>query len=194
MKNFFKSRGLLVSVLAVACIGILAVCWYVSRDTAAEFQPEEAPVSTESQGWQENTETARSQEAGSGADAYAPPAVSSEESSDALEDYPKISEESEDEVVIDFTPTEKPEETTPAAPEGKTIMEDAGPEHPVNSTPEVTVPEPETSADSGPAAGDTSENGAVYDPVFGWVVPGQVNQSAMDSDGDPNKMVGNMGN
>ena len=35
---------------------------------------------------------------------------------------------------------------------------------------------------------------AVYDPVFGWVVPGQVNQATVDSSGDPNKMVGNMGN
>ena len=30
--------------------------------------------------------------------------------------------------------------------------------------------------------------------VFGWVVPGQVNQSTADSGGDPNKMVENMGN
>ena len=47
---------------------------------------------------------------------------------------------------------------------------------------------------STPPAGTTNENGAVYDPVFGWVVPGQVNQTTVDSSGDPNKMVGNMGN
>ena len=34
---------------------------------------------------------------------------------------------------------------------------------------------------------------AVYDPVFGWVVPGDVQQSVGDSDGDINKQVGNMG-
>ena len=29
--------------------------------------------------------------------------------------------------------------------------------------------------------------------VFGWVVPGDVQQSTGDSDGDLNKQVGNMG-
>lgn len=39
----------------------------------------------------------------------------------------------------------------------------------------------------------STEDGAVYDPVFGWVVPGNVQQSTGDSDGDLNKQVGNMG-
>ena len=73
-------------------------------------------------------------------------------------------------------------------------MENPGPEQPVNTTPEVTAPAPETPANNGPEAGSTNGNGAVYDPVFGWVIPGQVSQSTMDSEGDPNKMVGNMGN
>ena len=193
MKKIFKSKGFLVSVLAAACIAILAACLYVSRDKDVPFQPEETPVSTESQDWQENSESSGNREDEShGTDAYAPPA--SQESTEALADYPKVSEESEDEVEISFTPTEKPEETPPAAPEGKTIIEDPGEDHPINSNPEITVPEPETSANTGPAAGDTNGDGAVYDPVFGWVVPGQVNQTTMDSDGDPNKMGGNMGN
>ena len=61
----------------------------------------------------------------------------------------------------------------------------------------VTVVSPsskDTGKDETPAAGSTNENGAVYDPVFGWVVPGQVNQTTVDSGGDPGKMVGNMGN
>ncbi len=193
MKKIFKSKGFLVSVLAAACIAILAARLYVSRDKDAPFQPEETPVSTESQDWQETSESSATREEEShGANAYAPPA--SQESLEASADYPKVSEESANEVEISFTPTKKPEETPPAAPEGKTIIEDPGEEHPINSNPEITMPEPETSADTGPAAGDTNGDGAVYDPVFGWVVPGQVNQITMDSDGNPNKMVGNMGN
>ena len=44
-----------------------------------------------------------------------------------------------------------------------------------------------------PVPGSSNGNGAVYDPVFGWVVPGNVQQSTGDSDGDLNKQVGNMG-
>ena len=39
------------------------------------------------------------------------------------------------------------------------------------------------------APGSSNGNGAVYDPVFGWVVPGDVQQSTGDSDGDLNKQV-----
>lgn len=191
MKNFLKSRGFLVAVLSIACIGIIAACWYVSRDRSPDFQPEEPEITTDSQDWQENAASDKKAE-GNGASAYTPPTGSG--TAEALEEYPKVETESEDEVVIDFTPTEKIEETPPEPPEGKTVIEDSGPEHPVNTVPEVTAPEPETDTDNGPAAGSTNENGAVYDPVFGWVVPGQVSQSTMDSDGDPNKMVGNMGN
>ena len=50
---------------------------------------------------------------------------------------PKVTSETEDEVVIDFTDTEKPETTPPPAPEGKTEREDPGEDHPVNPDPEV---------------------------------------------------------
>lgn len=191
MKNFLKSRGFLVAVLSIACIGIIAACWYVSRDRSPDFQPEESEITMDSQGWQENVASDKETD-GNGASAYTPPTQSG--TAEALEEYPKVETKSEDEVVIDFTPTEKIEETPPDPPEGKTVIEDPGPEHPVNTVPEVTTPEPETETGNGPAAGSTNENGAVYDPVFGWVVPGQVSQSTMDSGGDPNKMVGNMGN
>ena len=109
-----------------------------------------------------------------------------------LEEYPKVAEESEQESLIDFVPAETKDETPP--PEGKTILTDHGEEHPLNPAPETTPSSTDTGKDNTPAAGSTNENGAVYDPVFGWVVPGQVNQSTVDSGGDPNKMVGNMGN
>ena len=103
----------------------------------------------------------------------------------------------EGEVEIDFTDTEKPDETPPPVPEGKTEIEDPGEEHEVNpdpAVPEVTAPPAEESTSSNePAPGSSNGSGAVYDPVFGWVVPGDVQQSTGDSDGDLNKQVGNMG-
>lgn len=100
-------------------------------------------------------------------------------------------------LVIDFTDTEKFEETPPPVPEGKTEIKDPGQEHTVNpdpSVPEVTAPPAEQAPPSNePVPGSSNGNGAVYDPVFGWVVPGNVQQSTGDSDGDLNKQVGNMG-
>lgn len=41
MKNIFRSKKFLFSMLAAACIGILAVCFVVNRDRDNDFQPED---------------------------------------------------------------------------------------------------------------------------------------------------------
>lgn len=110
------------------------------------------------------------------------------------EAYPKVVEETEDEVVVDFTAPKSPDEAEPPEiPEGKTEIADPEPDHTPNIDPSVTAPEPEAPASSGPAPGSTNNNGEFYDPVFGWVKPGTVQQQEIDNEGDPNKMVGNMG-
>jgi hypothetical protein len=65
-------------------------------------------------------------------------------------------------------PTYKPEEVNPLA---DTAHEDTGK----------------------PTPGSSNGNGAIYDPVFGWIVPGEGDQTPIDNDGDPNKQVGEMG-
>ena len=189
MKKFFQSKGFIVTSLAVLCVAILGVCWFASRDRTEDFKPEESPPSSTTSDWSDGgTQT----DGESGAGAYAPGQSSSPE-----EEYPKVTSETEDEVVIDFTDTEKPETTPPPAPEGKTEREDPGEDHPVNPDPEVpkvtTPPAEKEPANNEPAPGASTGSGAVYDPVFGWVVPGDVQQSVGDSDGDINKQVGNMG-
>jgi hypothetical protein len=192
MKKAFKSKGFIVTSLAVLCVTILGTCWYVSRDKNDPFLPEESsPASTTASDWSENSSQTGDNNS---ANAYTSPQPTTQP-----EEYPKVVEESGDEVVIDFTDTEKPETTPPPAPEGKTIKEDPGPQHPVNRAPDVTVPAATTStteaeASNTPAPGSSNGNGEYYDPVFGWVKPAEVIQSTVDSDGDPNKMVGNMGN
>ena len=45
MKKFFQSKGFIVSSLALLCITILGVCWFVSRDRTGDFRPDESPPS-----------------------------------------------------------------------------------------------------------------------------------------------------
>lgn len=135
MKKFFQSKGFIVSSLALLCVTILGVCWFVSRDRTGDFRPDESPPSSVTGDWSDGgTQT----DGDNGADAYAPG-----QSTDAEEEYPKVTSQTEDEVVIDFTDTEKFEETPPPVPEGKTEIKDPGQEHTVNpdpSVPEVTAP------------------------------------------------------
>ena len=190
MKKFFQSKGFIVSALAVLCVAILGVCWFVSRDRTEEFRPDESPPSSTSSDWSDGG--VQSGDGGGGGDAYAPRQVSS-----AGEGYPQGAPKSEGAGEIDLSGTEKPEEKPPPVPEGKTEIEDPGEEHEVNpdpAVPEITAPPAEESTSSNePAPGSSNGSGAVYDPVFGWVVPGDVQQSTGDSDGDLNKQVGNMG-
>ena len=106
MKKFFQSKGFIVTSLAVLCVAILGVCWFASRDRTEDFKPEESPPSSTTSDWSDGgTQT----DGESGAGAYAPGQSSSPE-----EEYPKVTSETEDEVVIDFRPRQK------GKPSGKT--------------------------------------------------------------------------
>ena len=128
-------------------------------------------------------------------------AVNRDKNSQFTADEPPPSTASQEWVESSSETAPELEETTRAVPETTlsattapaetTTAEYPGPEHPVNPAPDVTAPAPE--AESAPAPGSTDGNGAYYDPVFGWVTPAEVIQSTIDSDGDPDKMVGNMG-
>lgn len=191
MKKIFKSRGFLVALLSVCIVAILGICWAVNRDTNNQFTAAELSPSTVSQEWSEpSPETAPKTEETTGATPETTLAAETTPEETTTAEYPRVAERTEKDVAVEFSPTEKPAETPPA-PEGKTILEDPGPEHPVNPAPDVTAPSAQP--ESTPVPGSTDGNGAYYDPVFGWVTPAEVIQSTIDSDGDPNKMVGNMG-
>ncbi|MCM1214936.1 MAG: hypothetical protein NC331_06455 [Lachnospiraceae bacterium] len=189
MKKFFKSKGFLAAALSASCIGILAACWLSTRDTESSFQPDEPQPSAVAAEWKDTPAPAKTP-AGNRADACIPAQAKTGQD---LEAYPKVVEESAQEVIIDFLPaadTETtPEPPAPPVAEGGTD----NPASPPSYAPEDLEPEPTgLPRDDTPAAGSSNGNGAVYDPVFGWVIPGKVNQINMDSSGDPNKMVGNM--
>lgn len=189
MNKIFKSKGFLVSVLAVLCVAILGICWFASRDRTEDFKPDALPSSSNISDWSDGGSQSGNGSSSAKDDTFGQNSVREEE-------YPKMTSETEDEVIIEFTDTDKPEETPPPAPEGKTEIEDPGEEHEVQpdpSVPEVTPPPDNQSGGNEPAPGSSNENGAVYDPVFGWVVPSQGVEIIGDSDGDLNKQVGNMG-
>lgn len=199
MKNIFKTKAVPAAALSLACIGILAVSLLAGREKKPDFQPEEPVREASIQEWKETLPDAGRQpdtsspagNGGNGSGAYA--ASQPPDSGAGAESYPKVTEETEQLVAIDFTPeAEKLHPDPPEAPSAEGDADDPG--QPPEYTPEELEPEPTTSPTQPdtPAAGAVNGNGAVYDPVFGWVVPGNVSQTPMDSAGDPDKMVGNM--
>lgn len=187
MKKFISSKGFLCSVLATACIGILVTCLLVNMEHKSDFQPEELAANDT----RETTATPpAAANAGNRTDTDTPAPAAAQ---DPMEEYPKVVDESGDGVVIDFTP--ESEELKAETPEPPTAEGDAtDPSAPPTYTSEETEPEPAAppAQDNTPAPSSSNGNGAVYDPVFGWVVPGQVVQAPANSNGDPGKMVGDM--
>ncbi len=199
MKNIFKTKAVPVAALSLACIGILAVSLLIGKEEKTDFQPEAPIPEASTLEWTETPpetgmqpDTARpAGNSGNNTGTYA--ASQSPSSDDGSEAYPKVVDETEQHVTIDFTPeAEKLQPEPPAAPVAEGGTDD--PEQPPVYAPEDLEPEPTTAPaqPDTPTAGATNGNGAVYDPVFGWVVPGNVSQTPMDSAGDPDKMVGNM--
>lgn len=184
MKKLLTSKPFLVSALAFASIAIVAVCIFISGDKQPEFVPEPPQHTQSVSDWSES----------GGAAKPSVPAHTVEEPEQ--EAYPKVAEENDENVVIDFTPPQssaaakQPE--SPEIPEGKTEIKDPDPSHPVNPDPSIKAPEPEQEQSSGPAPGSTNDKGQVYDPAFGWLTPSPVKQIDTDNDGDINKQVGIM--
>lgn len=188
MKNLMKSKGFLFSLLAIACVGILIACFLAGRDRKSDFQPEDPPSNADTQELPVTPSPAVN--AGNRTNTSSPAPAATK---DPREEYPKVVDESKDEVIIDFTPEVedlKTETPDPPAAEGDATDPSAPPTY----APEETHPDPTAppSQENSPAPGSVREDGAVYDPVFGWVVPGQVEQTPADSSGDPDKMVGDM--
>ena len=198
-KNIFKSKAFPAAALAMGCIGILAACFLFGREKKPDFQPEEPIPDPIAQEWQETpSPTAPTQPqatpvptGNSGTPSQA--AARGQAQADAMESYPQVTSESDQLVTIDFTPeTEKLQTEPPEAPTAEADATD--PEQPPAYAPEELDPEPTAppAQPDTPAAGASDGNGAIYDPVFGWVTPSTVEQTTIDSAGDPDKMVGNM--
>lgn len=108
MKKIFRSKKFLFSVLAAACIGILAVCFVVNRDRDNNFQPEDVAANNGAPELQESPAPAANTATPVPTHTPAPAATK-----EPMEEYPKVVDESEGEVVIDFTPEGEDLKTEP---------------------------------------------------------------------------------
>lgn len=188
MKNL-KSKGLIMTISAFICVAILGAClWSLSSRQTDDFKPDEPPSSEPTSSWSDSgTQSNKANENSNNS--------VSETSCEAQEEYPKVISEDENKVEIDFTASSKPTQTPPPIPDGKTEIAYREKEHEIKPDPyvaDVTSPIDKPTKTSPPTV-SSNGNGAVYDPVFGWVTPSEVQQSTGDSDGDLNKQVGNMG-
>ena len=201
MKKIWKSKGTIIG-LAVVCVLVAGTCLIVRmKKDGGSFVPGKPPDETASE-WNEADRPDKAE-------------TEAESSTGWQEQETEETRQTENggEVVIEFT-TEPVQPETPEAPDPQGELTD--PSNPPTYTEEVKVqPEgslpPETQSEapaeqpstvqeeavqdqpeSTPQMDGVREDGAVYDPVFGWVVPSPITQIEGDSDGDPNKMVGNM--
>ena len=185
----------IVAIVMLISFLLLAVCVIWNTSGQSEFSPDPAQAAAPIDSWTENSkpdyvsvppewkDTSGNAQAGQPA---------GENVTDPGLEYPKTITDTEDEVVINFTDPnpfkEPPPETIPD--ESNADTGEVPTQQPISTDPPAVTPSAPQS--STPAPGSTNSSGEFYDPVFGWVKPGNVVVIDIDSDGDPDKMVGNM--
>ena len=196
MKKDKKKIALTICGFSVLCIGILAAAYFLTRKPDAEFVPAAVETSTETDSWEEKT----APETESAAESSSP---SDKKEGTEADNTQKIISEDETTTASSLSDTKTREESAKEMPSEKpvTTEDTTNPEKPpeydsnVPQTQAPTAP-PENNADTStpPAADDnTSHDGQIYDPVFGWITTGATYQETIDSTGDINKQVGTMG-
>lgn len=185
------------AALSILCIGILGGTFLMNNRPKTDFVPAASEESSEGSWSEPQTKPAQ---------ASIPKTPESQEpllETGSPADEIQVVASEGDEVLIDLTPPvtkpaaeAAPAETGPAkrcpdkpvaatsAPE--TVPETSPvPDSTVNQEPAPTeAPAPEST----PAADDHA--GQVYDPVFGWLTPGDPQADVLDNDGDVNKQIG----
>ena len=194
-KHTDKKKIAIISGLSVLCIAILAGAYFLTREPERDFTPASADRADVTDTWNENSNTdtplpsatpESTQTVGTPSDSTQKVVSEDETGStsslsdsstkeDASQEKPETPPETDD----DLTDPDKQPEYAPSVPEP--------------SKEPTPTPQPEQSASTGGGSTDDSHPGQVYDPVFGWVTPSDVQQDNIDSDGDINKQIGTMG-
>jgi len=195
MKKLIKNKTFIVGALAFLCVAITVVCVLWSSGGASDFTPDPTVSIDPVNNWTENPSQSASDKAADD-DGYLPVVWQpidgqNGQSEKPTEEYPKVVEENKDEVVIDFTDPELPaKDPPPETPNSDAV--DGKTDHTPPKTPADTDKPKENQNPSNPKPGSVNEKGEFYDPVFGWVKPGNVEQVEIGGDGDPNKIIGSM--
>ncbi|MCM1375241.1 MAG: hypothetical protein NC305_04760 [Lachnospiraceae bacterium] len=196
-KHTDKRKFAIISGLSALCIAVLAGAYFLTREPERDFTPVSAESANVTDTWEENSNldtplpsaTPESTQATGTPSDNTQVVVSEDETGttsslsdssskeEADQDKPDTPPETDD----DLTDPDKQPEYEPSVPQ------------PTPTNEPTPTPQPEQSAPAGGGSTDDSHPGQVYDPVFGWVTPSNVQQDNVDSDGDINKQIGTMG-
>ena len=195
MKKIFSSKSFIPITLTVICLCILAVCLIINSQKAESFDPDPTSTSDVSDSFTDNkTEKPKGVEpAPVGTKNPVEATLKPSESNQITESqFPAITEEDKDKVIIEFTDPSPPSEAPPETP--GTAEEHVDHDSVPTQTPNIDgVPNGGSSTPGIPVPGSVNDQGQIYDSVFGWITPSSGDTVDMDNDGDPNKQVGDMG-
>ncbi len=173
------------AALSLLCVGVLGGAILMNSRPKTDFVPAASEASSEGSWSEPETKPAQ---------ASIPKEPESQEArfeTGSPEDDIQVVTSEGDEVLIDLTPPVTKPAAEAAMAENKTPKR--CPDKPATAeTASETLPETAPSEapapETPPAADDHA--GQVYDPVFGWLTPGNPQADVLDNDGDVNKQIG----
>lgn len=189
------------AALSLLCVGVLGGAILMNNRPKTDFVPAASEESSEGTWSEQETKPAQ---------ASIPKTPESQEAhfeTGSPEDEIQVVASEGDEVLIDLTPpvtkpaaeaTSLETKTAKSCPD-KSAKAETAPNAPPEAIPETTpaslpagnqepAPSEAPAPESPPAADDHA--GQVYDPVFGWLTPGNPQADVLDNDGDVNKQIG----
>lgn len=182
-----NKKVLTIGGLSALCIAALVGVYFLTREPENEFVPASTETGTTTDTWGENADM----------DALLPDdpdGNTSQVTGTVSDNTQEVISEDESGTVSSLSGSTTKEDSTNNKPveKPKTTDDTTNP----TKQPEYDNDIPQTpDNDNNTSPADDSSNphpGQVYDPVFGWLDPGNTNQDTVDSDGDISKQIGTM--
>lgn len=193
-------RTLAICGLSALCIAALAGAWLLTREPESDFTPAPTEQAGQTDRWEENLGTEAATLPSAAPEATRQEGTASDNtqtvvSEDGTGSTTSLSDSSTREEALQEKPSEPPVTTDDVTDPDRQPEYDPPVQQAQAPTPPQDSPTDGSSTEtpSGDSGNDSSHQGQVYDPVFGWVTPSSVQQDTIDSDGDINKQIGTMG-
>lgn len=193
-------RTLAICGLSALCIAALAGAWLLTREPESDFTPAPTEQADQTDRWEENLGTEAATLPSTAPEATRQEGTASDNtqtvvSEDGTGSTTSLSDSSTREEALQEKPSEPPVTTDDVTDPDRQPEYDPPVQQAQAPTPPQDSPTDGSSTEtpSGDSGNDSSHQGQVYDPVFGWVTPSSVQQDTIDSDGDINKQIGTMG-
>lgn len=193
-------RTLAICGLSALCIAALAGAWLLTREPESDFTPAPTEQAGQTDRWEENLGTEAATLPSAAPEATRQEGTASDNtqtvvSEDGTGSTTSLSDSSTREEALQEKPSEPPVTTDDVTDPDRQPEYDPPVQQAQAPTPPQDSPTDGSSTEtpSGDSGNDSSHQGQVYDPVFGWVTPSSVQQDTIDSDGDISKQIGTMG-